>query len=187
MRPTRVLVVVAFLMGVALPYVFAAANTKKATVPVKKGTVTKAPVAASKSTPKKAVATKSATASKGTAKAPVRTATAANNRKRVATRSYAKTGRKVVAAPVYRGQQGPASDRYQEIQQVLIERGYMQGTPSGTWDSQTSDAMRRFQTEKNLPATGQLNSLSLIQLGLGPKRLAMVNAPTPSAQPSGDR
>ena len=186
MRPTRVLVVGAFLMGVALPYVFAAAtNTKKAAAPVKKGAVTKAPVAASKGTPKKTVATKSATSSKGAAKAPVRTAT--NNRKRVATRSYAKTGRRVVSAPVYRGQQGPTSDRYQEIQQALIQRGYMQGTPSGAWDSQTSDAMRRFQTEKNLPATGQLNSLSLIQLGLGPKRLAMVNPPAPSTQPSGDR
>ena len=186
MRPTRVLVAGAFLMGLALPYVFAAAtNTKKAPAPVKKGAVTKAPVA-SKGTPKKAVATKSATASKGAAKAPVRTATAANNRKRVASRSYAKTGRRV-ATPVHRGQQGPASERYQEIQQALIEKGYMQGTPSGAWDAQTSDAMRRFQTEKNLPATGQLNSLSLIQLGLGPKRLAMTKPPAPSAQPSGDR
>ena len=186
MRPTRVLVVGAFLMGLALPYVFAAAtNTKKAPAPVKKGAV-KAPVAASKGTPKKAVATKSATASKGAAKVSVRTATAANNRKRVASRSYAKTGRRV-ATPVHRGQQGPASERYQEIQQALIEKGYMQGTPSGAWDAQTSDAMRRFQTEKNLPATGQLNSLSLIQLGLGPKRLAMTKPPAPSAQPSGDR
>lgn len=186
MRPTRVLVVGAFLMGVALPYVFAATTTKKAPAPVKKGAVTKAPVAASKSSPKKAVATKSAAASKG---APVRTATAASSRKRVASRSYAKTGRRV-AAPVYRGQQGPSSDRYQEIQQALIEKGYLQGTPSGTWDTQTSDAMRRFQTEKNLPATGHLNSLSLIQLGLGPKRLAMVKPPSPSVpstQPAGDR
>ena len=173
-RPLRFVVITSFLMGLALPYVWSAAPAKKPVAPVKKGPVAKAPVSQKKSV---AVA-------KGTAKkAPSRAVVASNTKKRVASRSYAKTGRRVVAAPVYRGQGAPAPERYQEIQQVLVDKGYLQGVPSGTWDAQTTDAMRRFQADKHLPVTGTLNSMSLIQLGLGPKRITAANNAPPALVP----
>ena len=165
-RPLRFVVITSFLMGLALPYVWSAAPAKKQAVPVKKGAVAKSAV------PQK----KSAVAAK---KAPARAVVASNTKKRVATRSYAKTGWRVVAAPVYRGQGAPAPERYQEIQQVLVDKGYLQSAPSGAWDAQTVDAMRRFQADKHLPVTGTLNSMSLIQLGLGPKRITAANNALP--------
>ena len=173
-RPLRFVVITSFLMGLALPYVWSAAPAKKQAAPVKKGPVAKAPVPQ-----KKSVAVAKSTAKKAPARA-----VASNTKKRVASRSYAKTGRRVVAAPVYRGQATPAPERYQEIQQVLVDKGYLQSVPSGTWDAQTTDAMRRFQADKHLPVTGTLNSMSLIQLGLGPKRItAANNAPPVQVQP----
>ena len=168
-RPLRLVAITSFLMGLALPYVWGAATTQKQAAPVKKGPVAKAPQK------------KSTAVAKGpTRKAAARPVAASNTRKRVASRSYAKTGRRVVAAPVYRGQMTPTPDRYQEIQQSLIDKGYLQGTPSGAWDAQTTDAMRRFQADKRLPVTGHLNSMSLIQLGLGPKRITAANTAPPA-------
>ena len=169
-QPLRFVVITSFLMGLALPYVWSAAPAKKQAAPVKKGPVAKAAV------PQK----KSAAVGK---KAPARAVVASNTKKRVASRSYAKTGRRVVAAPVYRGQGAPAPERYQEIQQVLVDKGYLHGVPSGTWDAQTTDAMRRFQADKHLPVTGTLNSMSLIQLGLGPKRITAANNAPPAQVP----
>jgi hypothetical protein len=80
------------------------------------------------------------------------------------------------AAPRYYGQNEPTQDRYREIQQALIQRGYMQTEASGRWDAGSMDALRRFQQDQNLEASGKLDSLSLIALGLGPKRTASAQA-----------
>lgn len=69
-----------------------------------------------------------------------------------------------------RGQQAPTPDRVKEIQKALIDRGYLHGGPTGVWGQDSVDALRRFQEEKNIMANGKLSSLSLIHLGLGPKR-----------------
>jgi hypothetical protein len=37
------------------------------------------------------------------------------------------------------------------------------------WDQNSADALRRFQQDQNLQASGKLDSLSIIALGLGPK------------------
>lgn len=74
------------------------------------------------------------------------------------------------ASPVPRGQQAPTPDRVKEIQKALIDRGYLHGGPTGVWGQDSVDALRRFQEEKNIMANGKLSSLSLIHLGLGPKR-----------------
>ena len=66
-------------------------------------------------------------------------------------------------------QASPSSDRYREIQEALAAKGYLKTAPSGVWDQDSMDAMRRFQEDQKLTATGKLNSLSLIALGLGPK------------------
>ena len=64
----------------------------------------------------------------------------------------------------------PTPDRYREIQQALAQKGYLRGEPSGRWDADSMDALKRFQNDQNLDASGKLDSLSLIALGLGPQR-----------------
>ena len=44
------------------------------------------------------------------------------------------------------------------------------------------DALKRFQTNQSLKADGKLDSVSLIALGLGPKRLTAQAAAQPGAQ-----
>jgi hypothetical protein len=138
----------------------------------------------------KAPAQKSTVARKAAATkvAPRATATTAANRGRYTatparprtTTTYARRGRSPQPVPVrrYYGQQAPTSDRYMEIQQALITRGFLQTPPSGSWDPATIDALKRFQEEQNLPPTGKISSLSLIALGLGPKRTPLTSTTT---------
>ncbi len=78
------------------------------------------------------------------------------------------------------GQQQPAPERYREIQQALIGRGYLAGPVSGAWGPESVEALKKFQRDQNLKGDGKLDSLSLIALGLGPKRTAI---PQTRAQP----
>jgi len=64
----------------------------------------------------------------------------------------------------------PTQDRYKEIQQALVAKGYLRPEQAtGTWDPNSSDALKQFQATQNIDASGKINSLSLIALGLGPK------------------
>jgi peptidoglycan hydrolase-like protein with peptidoglycan-binding domain len=97
---------------------------------------------------------------------------AAKSKAGTAKTSTAKAGTKskrVVARrpPV---QMQPSIDRYKEIQQALSDKGYFRGTPDGTWGSESVDALKRFQKDQNLDPDGKIGSLSLMALGLGPKR-----------------
>jgi peptidoglycan hydrolase-like protein with peptidoglycan-binding domain len=67
-----------------------------------------------------------------------------------------------------RVQQAPTPERYIEIQQALIERGYLTGPATGKWGPECAEALKRFQQDHNLEPTGKLNALTLIALGLGP-------------------
>lgn len=64
----------------------------------------------------------------------------------------------------------PTSDRYREIQEALIAKGFLEGPATGQWDEKTIDAFKRFERSQNLNDDGKLDSLALIALGLGPKR-----------------
>ena len=77
-------------------------------------------------------------------------------------------------------QQAPTPERYKEIQQALAGKGYFQGEPNGTWGPDSVDALKRFQAEQNLTPDGKIGSLSLIALGLGPKRLSAQASPAPA-------
>jgi peptidoglycan hydrolase-like protein with peptidoglycan-binding domain len=81
------------------------------------------------------------------------------------------------------GQKVPATDRIQEIQTALTREGYYKGDPSGKWDSDSQDAMRRFQEEHNLTGSGKLDAQSLQKLGLG-SDIAGVSAPRSPQLPS---
>ncbi len=67
------------------------------------------------------------------------------------------------------GQTAPTPERYKEIQEALAKKGYLRGEASGAWNQDSTDALRRFQQDQNLQASGKLDSLSIIALGLGPK------------------
>jgi hypothetical protein len=81
-------------------------------------------------------------------------------------------------APSY--QLHPTPDRYKEVQQALAERGYFSGAVDGQWGSDSVDALKRFQMEHNAGDDGKINSLSLIQLGLGPTRDHQENGTAPA-------
>ena len=68
-------------------------------------------------------------------------------------------------------QRTPTPDRYRDIQQALATKGYLQtGSPSGVWDNSSVEALKKFQQDQNLEPSGKIDSLSLIALGLGPRR-----------------
>jgi hypothetical protein len=74
----------------------------------------------------------------------------------------------------------PAPERYQEIQLALASRGYLKPEDSsGVWGQTSIDALKRFQSEQNLQATGRIDSLSLIALGLGPRHDTAEAKPPP--------
>jgi len=78
---------------------------------------------------------------------------------------------KSVRHPSHSFQQVPSPERYKEIEQALASKGYLQGDATGVWGPESVDALKHFQTDQNLIPDGKISSLSLIALGLGPKRL----------------
>jgi peptidoglycan hydrolase-like protein with peptidoglycan-binding domain len=64
----------------------------------------------------------------------------------------------------------PEPERIQEIQQALVQAGYLNAQPNGRWD-QTREAMRRYQNDHGFPVTGLPDAKSLMKLGLGPHPL----------------
>ena len=105
--------------------------------------------------------------------------------KKTVTRSSGPTpaSRKTVArgkGPVVRRssvprQAVPTPDRYKEIQQALVSKGYLKSEPTGAWDAASVDAMKRFQADQKQDPTGKLTAASLIDLGLGPKNNMAAN------------
>ncbi|HLK67935.1 MAG TPA: peptidoglycan-binding domain-containing protein [Bryobacteraceae bacterium] len=83
-------------------------------------------------------------------------------------------------------QMAPAPERYKEIQEALVAKGYLSAEEAnGAWNSASTEALKRFQGEQNLESSGKINSLSLIALGLGPKHdSASLRLPPP--QPAQD-
>jgi murein L,D-transpeptidase YcbB/YkuD len=143
----------------------AAASTKAKAAPhaaastVKTGT---AKASASKSAVSKTGAHKSVVASRGSAsKTGVKTASKTGAKSR-------RTAPVVARRPPT--QQQPSTDRYKEIQQALMDKGYFQGPVDGAWNPGSVEALKRFQKDQNLDPDGKIGSLSLIALGLGPKR-----------------
>lgn len=151
-----------------------------------------APKTAGKSAPHRTTAKRAATHAKSGSKT-----TAAN---KTATARKSTSGRKTASASARHGKRGTASarrttwrnrqavptpDRYKEIQQALVAKGYLNpGAATGTWDQTSIDALKKFQTAQNIEVTGKLNSLSLIALGLGPKHdTATVLPPPPPPVP----
>lgn len=80
------------------------------------------------------------------------------------------TSKKKQPVVAHRAPQQPSPERLKEIQQALASKGYFNGDADGTWGPASIDALKRFQHDQNLVEDGKIGSLSLIALGLGPKR-----------------
>lgn len=76
-------------------------------------------------------------------------------------------------------QASPSPERYKEIQTALAGKGYFKGAANGEWGTDSVDALRRFQADQSLEVDGKIGSLSLIALGLGPKRMTAQARPDP--------
>ena len=140
----------------------AVAATQKKAAPKKSTSTNKS---ASKPAPKKAAARKPAASSRTT------TTTAAAKKKT----------RRSRAKPTWRtSQQAPAPERYREIQQALVDKGYLAGPATGAWGPESIEALKRFEQDQNLTPDGKLDSLVLIALGLGPRRETAAAPATPN-------
>ena len=152
-------------LGLALSALSLGAATSTPSTATKRKAVKKAVHSASAhSTKPRSAASKSSTAKAGSASSKSRTAKSTKSKRAV--RSY---------------QQAPTPERYKEIQQALIDKGYLHNEPTGQWGPDSVDALKRFQADQNITADGKVGALSLIALGLGPKRLS---AQTNPAQPN---
>jgi peptidoglycan hydrolase-like protein with peptidoglycan-binding domain len=80
-------------------------------------------------------------------------------------------------------QTSPTAERFREFQQALADRGYYTGPVNGDWGPESVDALKRFQQDQNLTPDGKLGSLTIIALGLGPKRETDISAKAETAQP----
>ena len=74
-----------------------------------------------------------------------------------------------------RGQQAIDNTRAREIQAALVREHYLSGEPSGTWDSATQTAMRKYQADQGWQSKTVPDSRALIRLGLGPSREHLLN------------
>jgi len=135
-----------------------AATTKRAS----KKTTSSRKASSKKAPAKKAPAKKSAQAKKTTSKK----ATSASRSRKTTTRRSSSRRRSSWRTA---GQREPSGARLKEIQNALVEKGYFRGEPDGKWGPSSAEALKRFQEDQNIEATGKINSLSLIGLGLGPK------------------
>jgi hypothetical protein len=128
-------------------------ETPKKAAPAKKSTKK-----SSKSKKKSSTAPKSSTQ---------KAAPPSATKKATSSKSSSKSKSKRAATP--RGQQRPTAERYKEIEEALVSRGYLQEEPTGKWSPNAVEALRSFQADHDLPPTGRIDSQSLMQLGLGPR------------------
>ncbi len=83
-----------------------------------------------------------------------------------------------------RGQKAIDPARAREIQTALIREHYMQGQPSGTWDSTTQAAMQRYQADHGWQSKTTPDARALIKLGLGPSHDHLLNPESAMTTPT---
>ena len=101
-----------------------------------------------------------------------------------ATRHVSSKARRAAADRRRRAHKRPEPERVQEIQQALVQAGYLNAEPNGRWDDQTREAMRRYQADHGFATTGLPEAKSLMKLGLGPHPLPADVDPSSAATPS---
>jgi len=133
-----------------------------------------------------AVSQSKAPAGKTAAKAPAATASKKQSSSKAPASSSASKkskGKKRTTARRPATPKQPDEQRIREIQQALNEKGYNVEV-NGVWGPQSVEALKKFQEAQNinnLTGRGKLDSLTLIALGLGPRREPP--PPPPAAEP----
>ncbi len=77
-----------------------------------------------------------------------------------------------------KGQIAPTPERINEIQTALAKKGFYAGEPTGKWDDDSTEAMKKFQAANGLNPSGKYDAWTLQKLGLG-SGTAGLGAPTP--------
>jgi hypothetical protein len=178
----------ALLWSTAMP-----AQVAKA--PVKKGVPQKGPTAPTKSgaAAKQPVAVRTTqhaaprTANSGTAGSRTPASRTAAGARPTGTRTATsrQTRKPAVPRTTWRNRQTvPSPERYKEIQDALVAKGYLRSEDAaGAWGDASTTALKRFQADQNLESSGKINALSLIALGLGPKHDATAPVKPPAPVP----
>lgn len=78
------------------------------------------------------------------------------------------------------GQQAMSSDLVRDVQRGLASRGYEVGPQDGIYGDSTEQALRRFQRDQKLTASGQVDSQTLAALGIPSASLATPSRSTAS-------
>lgn len=113
-----------------------------------------------------------------------RTATKVSSARTLAARKTAQSARTPYRKPAPRqtvAPVSPASSRIREVQQALMERGYLRSEVSGSWNAASIEALKRFEADQKVRVDGKIDSKTLIALGLGPKYDNNLNLPVPGA------
>jgi peptidoglycan hydrolase-like protein with peptidoglycan-binding domain len=92
------------------------------------------------------------------------------SRKSAAAKGKSSKSKRVQAVRSSPRQSAPTPERYMEIQQALIDKGLHSGPATGQWGPEWVTILKEFQQSQNLKPDGKLGALSLIALGLGPRR-----------------
>ena len=127
--------------------------------------------------------------SQKTANSPAKGKTAAHAAKTTpartstARRSYRRSSRTRKSARA-RGQQKIDTERATSIQQALIREHYLSGEPTGVWNQESEEAMRRYQSDHGWQTKEVPDSRALIKLGLGPSNDHLLNPESAMTAPS---
>lgn len=80
------------------------------------------------------------------------------------------------------GQQAMSNDLVRDVQRGLASRGYDVGPQDGVYGAGTEQALRRFQQDQRMTASGQVDAQTLAALGVmgGPQRAAAPSRDTGS-------
>lgn len=74
-------------------------------------------------------------------------------------------------------QKGTNSDSVKEVQQILIDLGYLNGTADGDFGGMTEEAVMKYQSEKEIEATGVVDEATYNSLLESKSEWAIANAP----------
>jgi Putative peptidoglycan binding domain len=127
---------------------------------------------------------KSANVKPVSTKSVTKSSSARSSSSKTRSRTHARRRAHGPAAPSF--QTHPDPERYTQIQQALVARGYFKGPPDGNWNDESTDALKRFQADQKLEPDGKINALTLTGLGLGPKHdgTSAATVPLAAASPS---
>jgi hypothetical protein len=95
-----------------------------------------------------------------------------------------KSSRKKKSSRV-KGQQKIDPERARLIQEALIREHYLTGAPSGTWNQESEEAMRKYQADHGWQSKTVPDSRALISLGLGPNHDHLLNPESAMTTPPG--